>query len=104
MKKAIKSHISSSGLCHFKHTGRYNEVTKKSIMNYTKKLISSCDDETFASGEIVISWTTEDQDKNEPIRVCRLNLNLQRGDTAVLTLGEVEKLIKNLETVRDRLK
>ena len=75
----------------------------KNKFNYNKKLVSSCDDNMFMSGEIIISWREKDQDKNESLRLCNINLDLQVGNTAVLRLEEVEALIKNLETVRDRL-
>ena len=71
---------------------------------YEKKLISSCDDELFMSGDIIISWRQKDEDKTEMLRVCRIEFDLQRGSKAVLRYEEVEELIKNLETVKDRLK
>ena len=71
---------------------------------YEKKLVSSCDDEVFMSGDIIISWRQKDEDKTEMLRVCRIEFDLQRGNKAVLRYEEVKELIKNLETVRDRLK
>jgi len=71
---------------------------------YNKKLISSCDDELFASGEIIISWKEKDQNKSEDLRTCHLDLDLQYRSTAVLRYEEVLDLIKNLEIVAERLK
>lgn len=76
----------------------------KHPQDYEKKLISSCDDELFMSGDIIISWRQKDEDKTEMLRVCRIEFDLQRGTKAVLRYEEVEELIRNLETVRDRLK
>lgn len=72
-------------------------------MTYNKFLESSCDDEMFASGKIRIEWKTEDQLKESPLRVCKLKLKLQYGNTAILRLEEVEELISNLQLVKDRL-
>lgn len=76
----------------------------KHSQGYEKKLISSCDDELFMSGDIIISWKQKDENKTEMLRVCRIEFDLQRGTKAVLRYEEVEELIRNLETVRDRLK
>ena len=37
----------------------------KHPQSYEKKLISSCDDELFMSGDIIISWRQKDEDKTE---------------------------------------
>jgi len=71
--------------------------------NYTKKLESSCDDEMFSSGKIIISWQSEDQDPKEALRICRINFDLQRGSTAVLRADEIDELIRNLQTVKERI-
>jgi hypothetical protein len=76
----------------------------KHPQGYSKKLISTCDDLLFASGEIIISWREQDQDKSESLRTCHLDLDLQFRDTAVLRYEEVLDLIENLKTVAERLK
>jgi hypothetical protein len=76
----------------------------KDSNSYTKRLESDCDDLLFSSGKIIISWTQKDQNPKEQLRTCHIDFDLQFRSTAVLRLGEVEELIKNLETVRDRLK
>jgi hypothetical protein len=78
-------------------------MSYKNRTGYEKKLVSSCDCTMFMSGEIIIRWNELAQDKKEGLRVCRLKLDLQSGDEAVLRLEEIEDLIKNLQTVRDRL-
>ena len=76
----------------------------KNPFGYLKKLESDCDDEVFSSGKIVISWRKKDEDKKEGLRTCNIDFDLQRGSTAVLRFEEVEELIQNLETVRERLR
>lgn len=73
------------------------------MRNYTKKLEVECDDEFFMSGKIIISWKSEDQLKDSPLRVCKIYFDLQRGNTAVLRIEEVEELIDKLQTVKNRL-
>lgn len=73
------------------------------MSNYNKRLEVDCDDTSFASGKIILSWQTEDQQKDTEIRVCRIDFELQQGTTAVLTFEEVENLIAKLNTVKDRL-
>lgn len=71
--------------------------------NYHKFLEVSCDDEVFSSGKIIVGWTSEDQDRTQNLRVATIQLDLQRGDKAVLTVDEVENLIQVLQTVKNRL-
>jgi hypothetical protein len=73
------------------------------LFDYSKKLESDCDDEYFASGKIIIQWNKDDQKQDTSLRICKINLDLQHGNTAILRLGEIEDLIKNLQTVKDRL-
>ena len=73
------------------------------LFDYSKRLESDCDDEYFASGKIILQWNKEDQKQDTSLRICRMNLDLQYGSTAILRLEEIQNLIKNLETVRDRL-
>jgi hypothetical protein len=79
------------------------EPKQERIFDYNKKLESDCDDENFASGKIILQWNKEDQKQDTPLRICRMNLDLQYGNTAILRLEEIEELIKNLQIVRDRL-
>ena len=79
------------------------EPKQERIFDYNKKLESDCDDENFASGKIILQWNKEDQKQDTPLRICRMSLDLQYGNTAILRLEEIEELIKNLQIVRDRL-
>jgi hypothetical protein len=66
---------------------------------YTKKLVSTCDDDMFMSGEIHLTYK---EDKNIP--GINLELDLQYGRRAFLRPEEIQQLINNLQTFLDRLK
>ena len=67
--------------------------------NYTKRLESSCDDSKFSSSKIILEY-----EKDNELDIISLRLDLQSyGDTAYLRKSEIEDLIRNLETFKDRL-
>ena len=67
--------------------------------DYTKKLISSCDDRMFMSSEIILKYK-----KSDNLGGIALELDTQSGGRwAYLRKGEVKELINNLQTFLDRL-
>ncbi len=68
--------------------------------DYTKKLVSTCDDWMFMSSEIILEYK-----KSDNLCGISLILDLQAGGhEAYLRSGEIQDLINNLQTFLDRIK
>ena len=67
---------------------------------YTKKLVSACDDWMFMSSEIILEYK-----KSDKLGGIHLKLDLQAGgNNTYLRAGEIQDLINNLQTFLDRIK
>ena len=68
--------------------------------DYTKKLISTCDDRLFMSSEIILEYQ-----KSDKLGGIGLELDTQSGGRwAYLRSSEIQELINNLQTFLDRIK
>lgn len=68
--------------------------------DYTKKLISDCDDHMFMSSDIELTYNPK-----SPLACIELRLKLQGGGNfAILREYEIQQLINNLETFKERVK